>query len=768
MKFLLLRRFSHLIHRRTRSDSAVAGLSLQSSERDNFSHSLSLGDLVQLGEYSRYPNLAPPPTENHAVASDFLLVSGTSENPSIAIFYVEQRINQLQKEHAQLQASHGQLKAQIDLKSEELYSYNTRIASLNHSISKLNVVIEAAKQELVSLGNSINHLDQSLVIHLDVAVCGPVFHRTRSAISFGSVFMDAIVDAIREAAEVPHSPWSTLIPPIIGPRSQDHYMSALSITLKTRSDLRRTKNIARYWKSSAKEDENHEDVITPSASTLSEVQETLTAERQKAVDALWSKLKSGELPLRSTIVTQARENIPDHPLTMELPVAPSFVNASSLFMPPNPQTIKHQITASAAASIVTVNASLMHSSSGESLPSTQSAGGSFMAGSAPSSTTQLESEEPTPPLPPLSSFSADFWAAAHPDSGNININNGPTLRLSQGSDPTMKDALQSLELIRTRFNNMRLDTINEARPTDPTNLDCQETHPPCVPPESTFTSEDEVSSSNTDECDDLEAGFVFVSIPTSTETPSPKRRNSLLQSLNLSSRIPRRLPISLSPTKLKSKSSTRIGNAGSKTFKEKNLASISDSKDIRKRAPAPTASARSPLTRKFAITVRTVSEGCAASSLDAKHGQGVSYPSATCPPSTPTISSSRKHTDSTSPLRSTNSVHSKSSGTVLPSTRMRAAVSSKSTRFMATNNRDATLSAPSRPATSKPKTEQGSLLTKENQSTYRSRLPVQHHRPPPPVPTAKGKENFVRDVVVLKRNTAVEKVEKKKSKTTGS
>ncbi|KAJ3749484.1 hypothetical protein DFH05DRAFT_1476938 [Lentinula detonsa] len=678
MKFFLLRRFSHLIHRRTRSDSAVAELSLQSSERDNFSHSLSLGNLAQLGEYSRYPKVAPPPTENYAVASNFLLVSGSSENPSIAIFYVEQRINQLQKEHAQLQASHGQLKAQIDLKSEELHSYNTRIASLNHSISKLNVVIEAAKQELVSLGNSINHLDQSLVIHLDVAVCGLVFHRTRNAISFGSVFMDAIVDAIREAAEEPHSPWSILIPPVIGPRSQDHYTSALSITLKTRSDLRRTKNLARYWKSFAKENEIHEDVITPSVSTLSEVQEVLTAERQKAVDALWSKLKSGELPLRSTIVTQARENTASHPLTMELPVAPSFVNASSLFMPADPQTIKHQITASAAASIVTVNASLMHSSSGESLPSTQSSGGSFTAGSVPSSTTQLESEERTSPLPPLSSFSADFWAAAHSDSGDISINNGPTLILSEGSDPTMKDALQSLELIRTRFNNMRLDTINEARPTDPTNLDYQETHPTCVPPECTFTSAGEVSSSNTDECDHLEAGFVFVSIPTSAETPSPKRRNSLLQSLNLSSRIPRRLPISLSPTKLKSKPSTRIANA----------------------APA-------------------------------KHGQGVSHLNATRPPSTPTISSSRQHTDSTSPLRSTNSVHSKISGTVLPSTRMRAAITNRSTRSVATNSRNGTPSAPSRPAASKPKTEQGSLLTKENQSNYRSRLPVQHHRPPP-------------------------------------
>ncbi|KAJ4483856.1 hypothetical protein J3R30DRAFT_3238444, partial [Lentinula aciculospora] len=133
----------------------------------------------------------------------------------------------------------------------------------------------------------------------------PVFSRTRNAISSGSVFVDAIVDSIRKAAEVPHTPWFTLIPPVIGTRSQAHYASALCITLKTRSDLRRAKNLARYWKSSAKEGEKHKDVITPSGSTLSEMQGVLTEERQKAVDALWSKLKSGELPLRSTVVTQA-------------------------------------------------------------------------------------------------------------------------------------------------------------------------------------------------------------------------------------------------------------------------------------------------------------------------------------------------------------------------------------------------------------------------------------------------------------------------------
>lgn len=103
---------------------------------------------------------------------------------------------------------------------------------------------------------------------------------------------------------------------------------------------------------------------------LSNVQEVLSVKRQQAVDALWSKLRSGELPLRSTVLTQAQEDHvqPAFPTavscgrTMRVQ-SPAHLDASSLFMPSDPHSIRPELSASAAASIVTVNAgplSLIH------------------------------------------------------------------------------------------------------------------------------------------------------------------------------------------------------------------------------------------------------------------------------------------------------------------------------------------------------------------------------------------------------------------------
>ncbi|KAF8828685.1 hypothetical protein HHX47_DHR3000223 [Lentinula edodes] len=734
MKFFLLRRFSHLIHRRTRSDSALPELSLP-SQRD-FPHSLSLGDLVQqLGDYSRYPN-ALPPTESRTTTSNRPLLAESSENPSVAIFYVEQCISQLQKENAQLQVTREHIKTQLELKSTELYSYKTRIASLNHSLSKLNLVIEAFEQELVSLGTSIDSIDQSFVLLLDIAVCGPVFHRTRSAISSGFVFMDAIVDAIREAAEVPHSPWSALIPPVIGARSQDHYASALSITLRTRSDVRRIKNLARYWKSSAQEDEKHKDVITPSGSTLSEVQEVFTTERQKAVDALWIKLKSGELPIRSTVVSQAREEDTAliHAFTVK-PSAPS-VNASSLFMPPDPQSIKPQMSASVAASIVTLNASLTHSSSGESFPSTQSSGDSSIVGSAPSTSTRLCSEEAISPLPRLSLFSSDFWAAAsNAGVSSDNIAAGHDSE-SAGSDFTTKDAIQSLELIYNRFNNMKLDTINEASPVCPADTILPEAHTTCVPAENAFLSETDILSSDSDESgSDFEADFVIVSIPTSAESSSAKKRNSILKSLNISSRIPRRISISLSPTSFKSRSPTKSAKTGLNVpLKKGNLLSTPDRPgDISKVLPM---SVGSTTVRK--LVGKTPKDRSTPSASRCQEAR-TSSPIANRPPSRPTISSSLKKTHSTSPSRSTKAANARNN-IHFTSPRTGVAAASGSSQNVYASGRVDTMQGQSVASLSS---------MKKNRKNYPSRLPVQHHRPPPPVP-AKG-EIGRRDIVAAKK-----------------
>jgi len=67
---------------------------------------------------------------------------------------------------------------------------------------------------------------------------------------------------------------------------EQHYSTALKLVLKTRQELRNTKKIAMFWKRKAKTILEHADLITPSPSDISEVQNILSQERMEAVNAL--------------------------------------------------------------------------------------------------------------------------------------------------------------------------------------------------------------------------------------------------------------------------------------------------------------------------------------------------------------------------------------------------------------------------------------------------------------------------------------------------
>ncbi|KAK7473144.1 hypothetical protein VKT23_001245 [Stygiomarasmius scandens] len=158
---------------------------------------------------------------------------------------------------------------------------------------------------------------------LDTSKCGTVFNRTRVGMAAGDAFEDAIIDAIREAAAIPDSPWSRLIPPITGPRSSEQYESVLRTLLGARSQVRTDKQGYLFWKKIARLDEGHVDTITPSASQLSYIDESLPEERQTAADELLMRMRRGTVPLRSCIVPQARQEhiIDDQPYNIKTEVS---------------------------------------------------------------------------------------------------------------------------------------------------------------------------------------------------------------------------------------------------------------------------------------------------------------------------------------------------------------------------------------------------------------------------------------------------------------
>ncbi|KAK7061114.1 hypothetical protein VNI00_000850 [Paramarasmius palmivorus] len=104
---------------------------------------------------------------------------------------------------------------------------------------------------------------------------------------------EAIIDAILKASEDESNAWTTILSAVVGPLAPENYVSAINITLEARKELRSVNKVAKFWKRSAQRNDGSVDLVTPSASTLSQIKEPLSPERQQAMERLRSERKSG-------------------------------------------------------------------------------------------------------------------------------------------------------------------------------------------------------------------------------------------------------------------------------------------------------------------------------------------------------------------------------------------------------------------------------------------------------------------------------------------
>ncbi|EGN99671.1 hypothetical protein SERLA73DRAFT_53105, partial [Serpula lacrymans var. lacrymans S7.3] len=97
---------------------------------------------------------------------------------------------------------------------------------------------------------------------------------------------DFLVNAIKAAVNQPGTPLATIKPIIVGPRTPEHYRSALTMTLSTRRELKSSRKTTKFWKKLAREDGRYADLVTPSSSDISSVHELLSPQREDALKAL--------------------------------------------------------------------------------------------------------------------------------------------------------------------------------------------------------------------------------------------------------------------------------------------------------------------------------------------------------------------------------------------------------------------------------------------------------------------------------------------------
>ncbi|ESK92107.1 hypothetical protein Moror_10279 [Moniliophthora roreri MCA 2997] len=293
MRFPLLRRLSHLIHRRPKSESfAVDVLNqfvIDDSDEEQLPRSQSLGNPDDIC-------ILPP----HLL--DLLLqhpVPTSLNDILVALANLERRIPIVEMEIMQLQQKKDRILFESQLVQEEIRRTK---ANLDMDEAEKRKAVEV-EEKLKEMERREDHLGKILATLPRNST--PVFHEIAAAIDAGKSFQHAAISVIRELVDKPDSPWSKLVPAVVGDRSSDQYASALSMVLKTRKDIKHGRNVAQFWKKQAKLDEANANLVTPSASTLSDVQIALSEERKRAVDDLLRKLRSGEIPVRSRVLTQA-------------------------------------------------------------------------------------------------------------------------------------------------------------------------------------------------------------------------------------------------------------------------------------------------------------------------------------------------------------------------------------------------------------------------------------------------------------------------------
>lgn len=85
---------------------------------------------------------------------------------------------------------------------------------------------------------------------------------------------DALVDAIQKTARLRDQSLSKGFFATDGPRTADHYLSALDLTINARKELKEKAKVAQFWKMVAKSDPSNANTVTPSTSKLDQIEKS--------------------------------------------------------------------------------------------------------------------------------------------------------------------------------------------------------------------------------------------------------------------------------------------------------------------------------------------------------------------------------------------------------------------------------------------------------------------------------------------------------------
>jgi TolA-binding protein len=226
----------------------------------------------------------------------------------VQLSYLKHRIYDMETENNELRHDNMILLSDSQALEQELSNFRADYYTERFQ-SKIRVqCARADKDRIIILSDKLEQAEKFIMAMVDIKLHEPVLGRAAEAVKEGADAEEALIDAVRAAATKKGSAWSRIIPAIVGPRSPEHYLSAINLALMLQKDLHESEKISNFWKTIAKLDPVNADTITPSPSLLSEVggQDVEHSRSEQAVlDEMIALLTNGETLFKKTEVVQS-------------------------------------------------------------------------------------------------------------------------------------------------------------------------------------------------------------------------------------------------------------------------------------------------------------------------------------------------------------------------------------------------------------------------------------------------------------------------------
>jgi hypothetical protein len=320
MRLSILRRLPRLGHRRVHSDpfpiqAPPTALTVTSPPLDSHTRPRSL-DLVDLEHENRVTSilesiLSPSVLDNGittgrptSIVSSWLWKPQTTYlTPEVHGHLVEfaRQYSRMEAQNSQLQADVDTLEFEAELREEWITALQCKLTTNQAIVTRAQHQAQLSQCEREKLERYEKYFELMFDLGLD-ELLGP---GARNALNSGIDATALFIDSFIKLSSSPRGEWSQIIPAVVGPRTQAQYISSINQILVWRKKSKDLLKICKFWKRCARQNGSNADVITPSPSNISSIDDELSEERQSAATELLRKLRSGEIPLRGRIISQS-------------------------------------------------------------------------------------------------------------------------------------------------------------------------------------------------------------------------------------------------------------------------------------------------------------------------------------------------------------------------------------------------------------------------------------------------------------------------------